>query len=566
MRIMLICVLFLCSLGLAAHDGAPHYLPSAKASDLIVARGTITDAAQVQWLQERFDVWLARRDTGQVDVMLSAAALAQLQLAGLPLQKNAELTATLATLGQRSAGQVSGIPGFACYRTVEETQTTLQSLAATHPALASVVDIGDSWNKANSAATPGYDLLGLRIHNPLVAGPKAPFYLMGAIHAREYTTAEVVTRFAETLLAGYGQDAELTWLIDHSDIYLFPQSNPDGRKRAEAGALWRRNLRPGLCNTPSQIGVDLNRNSSYLWGIAGGSSTNPCSDTFRGPAARSEPEVAAIEDFLPTVFSTQRPPDLTTPAPVDTSGLFITLHSYTGLVLFPWGALEAAAPNRQALQTLGRKFGFYTQYQVCQAPACLYAASGVSDDFAYGRFGVASYTFEIGSAFFQSCSSFEAGMWTDMRSALRYGLKAARRPYAEPQGPEVVDLDARLSEGGLRIRAGADGSRFFSGGQGNEPTATIASVRAWIDVPSFTDGTGGIVLPAADGGYNSVSESIDVLIPVALAPGRHALYVVATDINGRQGVPSAVFFEFNDRFFTNGFESITAIPPKRSPL
>ena len=53
-----------------------------------------------------------------------------------------------------------------------------------------------------------------------------------AIHAREYTTAELTTRFAEHLVNNYNVDADITWLLDHFELHLVPQANPDGRKIA----------------------------------------------------------------------------------------------------------------------------------------------------------------------------------------------------------------------------------------------------------------------------------------------------------------------------------------------
>ena len=57
----------------------------------------------------------------------------------------------------------------------------------------------------------------------------------------ELTTAELVMRFGEMLLAQYGMDPDVTWLLDHTELHIVPIANPDGRKRAEAGILWRKN-------------------------------------------------------------------------------------------------------------------------------------------------------------------------------------------------------------------------------------------------------------------------------------------------------------------------------------
>jgi len=58
--------------------------------------------------------------------------------------------------------------------------------------------------------------------------------------------------------------------------------------------MWRktRSANNGAC-----IGVDPNRNWGFRWG-GEGASTSPCSETYRGPRPFSEPETAAIRDFI----------------------------------------------------------------------------------------------------------------------------------------------------------------------------------------------------------------------------------------------------------------------------
>jgi hypothetical protein len=41
----------------------------------------------------------------------------------------------------------------------------------------------------------------------------------------------------------------------------------------------------------------------------------------------------------------------TDPAPITSTGVFIDLHSYGNLVLWPWGFTTNTAPNGDALQT-----------------------------------------------------------------------------------------------------------------------------------------------------------------------------------------------------------------------
>jgi len=70
---------------------------------------------------------------------------------------------------------------------------------------------------------------------------------MASIHAREYATAELVTRFGEYLVQSYGLDPDVTWLLDHHEVHLMLHSNPDGRKNAEIGLSWRKNTNNNYC-------------------------------------------------------------------------------------------------------------------------------------------------------------------------------------------------------------------------------------------------------------------------------------------------------------------------------
>ena len=52
--------------------------------------------------------------------------------------------------------------------------------------------------------------------------------------------------------------------------------------------LWRKNRQ--TVSTNSCIGRDINRNWPFKWEVAGGASTNPCSETYKGQAAGDSPE------------------------------------------------------------------------------------------------------------------------------------------------------------------------------------------------------------------------------------------------------------------------------------
>ena len=526
------------------------------------------DTESVRALQAQFDVWRAASNkdgSGNIDLWADEHALLRLRALGYQPQLSAKLSASLSLLPSRDTPpSPNGISGFPCYRTVEESFASIDALSVRFPNLARTTTFGSSY--LQSVGSGGYPMRALVIENPAVAAPssagKPTLLLIAAIHAREYATAEIALRFAERLLNGYGNDAELRWLVDHRRIIIVPQANPDGRKRAETGISQRRNLRPNTCvSNNSRSGVDLNRNSSFLWGTNNGSSTDGCMETYRGPSAASEPEVQALQALIADSFQDRRGPLYTDAAPSDTEGMFISLHSYADLVLFPWGATTQAAPNKPGLQTLARKLGFYTNYQVCQPPVqgCLYAASGTTDDQSYGELGVASVTFEVGnSGFFEACPTFESSTVNKNINALIYALKAAHRPYLEAAGPEVTQLNAQLEvvEGDefVTITAQLSDSRSFSGGHGDEPRHDIRSAIATLNRLPSQSGAQSFVMDPVDGQWNSAEEWVRAQIPKGLLqPGENMVYVQGSDIALQNGVISAAFVRPAGSFAT-GFE------------
>ncbi len=508
---------------------------------------------ELQELVTQVDVWQVRRDRpgsniGTLVAWVTPAQLRALQEAGHLVTPDPIRTAALRRPWVRSPGQRQGIPGFACYRTVEETYRDLADLAAAYPDIARLVDFGDTYDKVTPGGPAGYDLLDLVLTNRLRPVPeKGTLVVLAATHARELATAEVATRFAELLLAGYGRDPDLTWLLDFNEIHIIPYGNPDGRKWAEQGYLWRKNTdNPAACGFP-YYGVDLNRNASFLWDVCPGcSSGDPCSIIYRGPRPGSEPETQALEARLRQVFGDFKGPQLADPPSPETNGIFLSLHSFGELIIYPWDWTGSPAPNQAALVTLGRKFGYYTGYAVCNTSNCLYAIDGSQTDYAYGQLGVATYTFELGTTFFQSCQSFESQVLGPNLDALRYAAKAAYRPYGLPAGPEVLDVavrPTRLYPGmPLRVTARADDTRYRSQGYGVEPSQAIVGARVTLDRPGWIEAETAGTLEPADGAFDAPQEElVGWLDTTGWPPGRHTLFVQAQDADGNWGVPTAVF-------------------------
>lgn len=521
--------------------------------DTTVVRAWFTDRSQVEALASEIEPWQVDHDAGWLVVGVDVEGVERLLELGFDVEVDAARTAELCAPRAALKDQTEGIPGYPCYRTVEETFQAAEDLVAAFPHLASWIDVGDSWEKLTPGGSPGYDMRVLRLTNDSVTGTpptgadgKPRLFVTAAIHAREYTTAELVTRFAEYLVANHGIDPDATWLLDEHEIHLMLHTNPDGRKHAETGLSWRKNTNEDYCgSTSSSRGADLNRNFEFQWGCCGGSSSDPCSNTYRGPAMGSEPEVQAVESYARAIFPDQRDPDLAAAAPTDATGVYLDIHSYSELVLWPWGFTGAATGNGAALQTLGRKLAFFNGYAPDQAIG-LYPTDGTTVDFAYGDLGVAAYVFELGTWFFQDCVDFESTIFHDNLQALLYAAKVVRTPYLTPAGPEITGVAAAPTVAApgdpLAISAAADDGRF-NNDNGAEPTQAVAAAELILDTPPWAAGAGPIAMDATDGTFDSVTEAIEASIDTTgMSNGRHIAYLRAQDADGNWGPVSAVFF------------------------
>ncbi|MFL4492585.1 M14 family zinc carboxypeptidase [Streptomyces sp. VTCC 41912] len=334
------------------------------------------------------------------------------------------------------------------YHTVDAHYAHLDQVAAQHPDMAKVVTYGQSWLKQKGRG--GRDLKAICLtkmkQGDCQLDPKAPkprFFLMSQIHARELTTGEVSWRWIDTLTNDYGKDPKITALMDSTEMWVVPITNPDGVDIVAQGGddpiLQRKNAddAKGNCGANGQIGVDLNRNAGTHWGGAG-TSTQPCSEVYRGSAADSEPENTALEGLFRKLYPAVRTgTGDSDPAPDTAKGLMISLHSDASMVLLPWEADHTLhTGNDAALRALAGRLGSLTGYQSGQAGEILYDASGGTDDWTYDKLGLASFTIEIGDSDGRGCSGFtpafscqDSYFWPKLKPALLYAAQQATAPY-----------------------------------------------------------------------------------------------------------------------------------------
>lgn len=513
-----------------------------------------------------FDIWtVSQTDDRYAVVAMNASERDALDAAGWRIDYDQPLTDAAHAPRLRDLF-------FGEYRTVDELYADLDALNAAYPDISEIVTYGESECLAAGGCItpggdelPGFPLRAIRITNEAIPGysnldqgvergEKPVLFMIAAIHSREITTPELAMRFAGWLLEGYGQDPNATWLVDWHEVWIVPTANPDGHWLVELGTQPPYNRTPlshrknanmdadgdgeldcifWPSSSAAQFGIDLNRNHSFGWGPPG-SSTVPCDLTYRGLAPGSEREVAGLETLVSALIPDQRGEGLTEAAPDDTTGIFITVHSYSELVLWPWGGFYQPAPNRDGLKAIGDKLASFNGYWSCQPTECLYAANGASDDWAYGALGIPAFTFEVGTEFMPPYYEIDAYQWPENKPAWVYAARIARTPYLTVLGPDSQEATV-VSETQTASVILDDSDT------GNN---TIAGAEYSIGKPFWDPAHVAKPLTAVDGAFDSPTETASASLDVSgVADGRHLVYFRGRDSEGNWGAVTAAFLE-----------------------
>jgi hypothetical protein len=448
---------------------------------------------------------------------------------------------------------------YSGYHSVTEHEQHINSVASAHPELAKSVDYGASWRQQQGLSS-GHTLMALCITHqrpgdcqPNVSTDKARFLLISGVHARELVPPEITWRWIDTLISQDGQNADITALLNESEVWVIPVANPDGRTIVESGGnsplMQRKNADTtwGACSIP-YIGVDLNRNAAIGWGGSYASAV-PCNELYRGPSADSEPETLAIESLLSQLFPDQRAASPSAAAPLTSTGLVLNLHSDGNLSMLPWDYTNAHSPNDAQLRAVAFRLSYYNGYTTGQSGEVLYLSSGTWEDWIYGQLGIASMLFEIGSSFMPAYSVIDSSYWPLNRDAILYAAKVARQPYTLALGPSTVSpaLSAASTAQGqaVTVTAWIDDQRYGNVGTGRPTPVNISDAEYSVDIPPWQ---GAVTYPmrAADGAFNATREQAIVTLntaALALNPGRHTLYVRGRNARGNWGPTTAVWLD-----------------------
>ncbi|KAL7751534.1 hypothetical protein RI367_002997 [Sorochytrium milnesiophthora] len=251
---------------------------------------------------------------------------------------------------------------FADYHTYADTVKYLTATCKTYAKLCTAVpSIGKS--------IQGRDIIAFKLSGK--GGQTKPqIYFQGLQHAREWAATTTTQYIFTQLLSSYGKDKQATQLLDTAEVLIVPIANPDGYVYTWTGErLWRKNRRD---NGDGTFGVDQNRNFPFAWG-KGGSSSDTSDETYMGKSPASEPEVKAMINYF---TKNNRIVGA------------IDFHTFSQLILRPWGNTEADSPHEPQLKKVSDEVrdiikGVHGSDYVSEKSIDLYVTTGTASDWFY---------------------------------------------------------------------------------------------------------------------------------------------------------------------------------------
>ncbi|KAM8717744.1 hypothetical protein ACLKA7_004446 [Drosophila subpalustris] len=347
---------------------------------VLASAGTPEDTSKQRYDNYRYDIWKDYdKHSKQLHIMVNPTEEKRfqlfLQLYGI---SNEILISNLQSLiDDESVENTRAAPtfGWTRYHNLAGIEAWLDEILATYPDVTEELVIGKSYE--------GRNIRGLKISykagNPGVV-------VESNIHGCEWITSATATWFINQLLSS--DDRVIRDLAENHDWYIVPVLNVDGFVYShEKNRLWRKTRQPSKVS--SCIGADPNRNFDSHWMEEGGSD-DPCAQNYAGLHAFSEPEIKAWSDFLISIK--------------DKANVFLSFHSYSQLVLSPYGHTDLEFPDNydhmmqvaKAYADAVKALPYGTVYHYGSSATTLYLVSGGAKEWAYNELDIKlTYTIEF---------------------------------------------------------------------------------------------------------------------------------------------------------------------------
>jgi carboxypeptidase T len=253
------------------------------------------------------------------------------------------------------------------YLTYTEAFAKLDSLAAMYPNILKAKAPLDTFKTYEGRSIYWYKISD----NPNVDENEPELMYNALHHAREAITLSQIIYYMSYLCENYATNAEVKYIVDHTEMYFVPIVNPDGYIYNETiqpngGGLWRKNRKP---LSSGDYGVDLNRNYATGWGFNNiGSSPLTSSEVYRGPSAASEPEVKAIQWFCNQhQFKVAQ-----------------NTHGFGAYWIYPWGYLEKNSNDSSIYGAMASELNKFSYYKCgLDMQTVGYSTNGSANDWQY---------------------------------------------------------------------------------------------------------------------------------------------------------------------------------------
>ena len=404
--------------------------PKREKLDMYVVSGSAADVGEATQGLELVDI----RHTAEgitADAVLTARQAAKLRQQGITvrlLRNDKGQTVT-------QQARIQALNGFTVWRSYDEPggiRDQLYDIASRNPQLAKLVVLGKTHQ--------GREIIALK----LTQGARGqrdgsrPAVLYNSLqHAREWISGEVNLRTLKHFVSRWrANDKAVTDMLRNRELWFVIVANPDGYQYTfDVERLWRKNLRDNDDNGEITVvdGVDPNRNFNEHWGYDDeGSSPDPASETYRGPAAASEPETRAMQGLIDRI----KPRFMS------------NLHSVGEWILYPqgWqvGALDADNPIYAALAGTDAHPAI-AGFNPGQSADTLYVTNGETTDYADSSAGTVAFTPELSDG--DSGGGFvfpddEALVEAEFQNVLPFHLALAR---------SALDPDDPVSSVGISV-------------------------------------------------------------------------------------------------------------------
>jgi len=363
-------------------------------------------------------------------------------------------------------------------------------------------------------------------------------------HAREPVGMMNLFYFVQRLGEEYGNDPELTYIVNEREMWFIPVINPDGYVFNESiqpngGGMHRKNRQDTNCGSGTGRGVDLNRNYGFGWGANDtGSSPNPCATTYRGPSAFSEPETQTVRDFMMEWEFKN----------------VLHYHTYSNVYIHAFG--DASLPDEPDLTThreIGQEMARFNGYPAGTGYETIgYTVNGDAVDWSYGDQELVAFTPEVGSS--------SQGFWPSESDVIPL-CEAQVHPnkiFAFVAGPDLVVHNYELTqevinpgdEIGIQIAIQNRGLTDLN----DEILIELSSLNEWADISdtSFTfTGLDARNSQTISTNFLVDDETVDgIYVGAVITLANESSFVRQDTIRFMVGEPETVFFDD----FENGLD------------